>query len=518
MAIIRSKIARQLLAEGGAPRVPFRSGGQGRTDANTMTGSGYTSSFDDGFGGGDEFARPTYSEQYAAMNVPDAVSTGGDNEPSFFQKAKNRFKTFETDARMNRVGRGLLTDFGAIKSAVGLRDVPPELLGTLADDYTQGGLFSEGLVGGDISLENAARTFQGLEDLGVDLTGDIRSQVAGISTSKFADRFGPKTPKTEGGDNEAIIKRLRAPIAEKTEEPKGEFDDVLKFYGAKFEDGGEVRQNYGLGSIVKKATRAVKKVVKSPLGKAALLGGLAYFGPSFLAGTKFGFAGTQGPLALQRSMKAARLGRAFGEFAGGLNPLTTILGTSAIAGLASKKDEEDEKLPTVEQSDPEFQKYLAFYGGPRRFAESGGDIEDAPIKMASAPAPAAEMNDALEDLARKYFKKPLKDLTPDQIIELENVIEEMSKKQGIERTMAAGGGMMNPNDEMLDLGGNEMDLRGGGFVPLGEYEKKDDVPARLSKNEFVFTADAVKAAGGGSVDKGADVMYKTMKTLENKVA
>ena len=73
-------------------------------------------------------------------------------------------------------------------------------------------------------------------------------------------------------------------------------------------------------------------------------------------------------------------------------------------------------------------------------------------------------------------------------------------------------------DEMLDLGGKEMDLRGGGFVPLGEYEKKDDVPARLSKNEFVFTADAVRAAGGGSVDKGADVMYKTMKTLENKVA
>ena len=84
--------------------------------------------------------------------------------------------------------------------------------------------------------------------------------------------------------------------------------------------------------------------------------------------------------------------------------------------------------------------------------------------------------------------------------------------------MAAVGGMMNPNDEMLNLGGNEMDLRGGGFVPLGEYEKKDDVPARLSKNEFVFTADAVRAAGGGSVDRGADLMYKTMKQLENKVA
>jgi hypothetical protein len=65
----------------------------------------------------------------------------------------------------------------------------------------------------------------------------------------------------------------------------------------------------------------------------------------------------------------------------------------------------------------------------------------------------------------------------------------------------AEGGIMN-------LGGNEMDLRGGGFVPLGAKEKADDVPARLSKNEFVMTADAVRAAGGGSVDKGADKMYK----------
>ena len=74
----------------------------------------------------------------------------------------------------------------------------------------------------------------------------------------------------------------------------------------------------------------------------------------------------------------------------------------------------------------------------------------------------------------------------------------------------ADGGIMN-------LGGNEMDLRGGGFVPLGAKEKADDVPARLSKNEFVMTADAVRAAGGGSVDKGADKMYKMMKSLEAQV-
>jgi len=79
-----------------------------------------------------------------------------------------------------------------------------------------------------------------------------------------------------------------------------------------------------------------------------------------------------------------------------------------------------------------------------------------------------------------------------------------------QRQGAAGGGLM-------DLGGYEKDYRMGGYVPLGKKERKDDVPARLSKNEFVFTADAVKAAGGGSVDKGAQKMYNTMKRLENRI-
>ena len=90
---------------------------------------------------------------------------------------------------------------------------------------------------------------------------------------------------------------------------------------------------------------------------------------------------------------------------------------------------------------------------------------------------------------------------------MEDFKQYMNRKKPVE---AKEGGIM-------DLGGNEMDLRGGGFVPLGAKEKADDVPARLSKNEFVMTADAVRAAGGGSVDKGADKMYKMMKNLEAQV-
>jgi hypothetical protein len=67
---------------------------------------------------------------------------------------------------------------------------------------------------------------------------------------------------------------------------------------------------------------------------------------------------------------------------------------------------------------------------------------------------------------------------------------------------------------IMDLGGREMDMRGGGFIPIGKKERADDVPARLSKNEFVMTADAVRAAGGGSVNEGAKRMYETMNKLE----
>jgi hypothetical protein len=67
-------------------------------------------------------------------------------------------------------------------------------------------------------------------------------------------------------------------------------------------------------------------------------------------------------------------------------------------------------------------------------------------------------------------------------------------------------------------GVSELDLRAkGGYIPVGIKEKADDVPAMLSKNEFVFTADAVRGAGNGSVNKGAQKMYKLMKSLEKKV-
>ena len=82
-------------------------------------------------------------------------------------------------------------------------------------------------------------------------------------------------------------------------------------------------------------------------------------------------------------------------------------------------------------------------------------------------------------------------------------------------SFANGGRISRAEGGIMDLGGLEKDYRNtGGFVEIGAKEKADDVPARLSVNEFVFTADAVRNAGGGDIDEGAKIMENVMKHLE----
>jgi hypothetical protein len=88
--------------------------------------------------------------------------------------------------------------------------------------------------------------------------------------------------------------------------------------------------------------------------------------------------------------------------------------------------------------------------------------------------------------------------------------------QAYAQTAANGGRIGMAEGGIMDLGGLEKDYRNtGGFVEIGAKEKADDVPARLSVNEFVFTADAVRNAGGGDIDEGAKVMERVMKHLED---
>ena len=105
------------------------------------------------------------------------------------------------------------------------------------------------------------------------------------------------------------------------------------------------------------------------------------------------------------------------------------------------------------------------------------------------------------------------DLKRDEFMSMSEYLESGLSDTDL-RSGAAEGGIMNLKVKGMPA---EMDLRRGGFVPIGAKEKADDVPARLSKNEFVMTADAVRAAGGGSVNKGAKKMYDLMNKLEARV-
>jgi hypothetical protein len=213
------------------------------------------------------------------------------------------------------------------------------------------------------------------------------------------------------------------------------------------------RQMYGLGKLVKKATGAIKKIVKSPVGKAALL----YFGGNALMNKS-------GGLGIKDFLTRSFLGKEVrpGDRTGGIfqfmkdNPLLTIAGGSTLAGLLSSQDEEDEVQP--------------YYRGP------GLDIDAIRRDPYGTKGPAfgfyAEGGNVKEPVAKNTMR-------------------------------------------LLDMNGMEKDYRAdGGFVPIGRMERADDVPARLSKNEFVFTADAVRNAGDGDIDKGAEVMYNMMKNLE----
>ena len=158
-------------------------------------------------------------------------------------------------------------------------------------------------------------------------------------------------------------------------------------------------------------------------------------------------------------------------------------------------------------SDEEIEETITAAGyadGGRVGLMMGGDPDFAGIKGAVEGVDKNMRADRAGDFFR-LREEAIQKGDDDKIKEIES---DFFKEVGmVMPKMAKDGGLM-------DLGGKEMDLRKGGFVPIGKKERADDVPARLSKNEFVMTADAVRGAGGGNINKGARRMYETMNRLE----
>jgi len=328
--------------------------------------------------------------------------------------------------------------------------------------------------------------------------GEISTK-GGPMGGRFRDSQGNLLGGREGPDNQIIpqvVPTTTAPTTTATTSDE-DVDDInrrlaIRFAGSEFDfaDGGRVpamgggiintdiiggfadgsmdqmgRQMYGLGKLVKKAVKGVKKIAKSPVGKAALLyfGGNALTGgglKSFLLGSNAGPSFSKTGILKKMFLKNPSLGFSLGN----ISPVAGILGTSALAGLMTPKQEEDEEQylgPSIDI--PALRRDPYAFIAPRfegtQFAADGGRIG----------------------------------------------YQDGSKEPVAKKTMP-----------LIDMDGMEKDYREtGGFVEMGRMERADDVPARLSKNEFVFTADAVRNAGEGSVDKGAEVMYNMMKNLES---
>ena len=132
----------------------------------------------------------------------------------------------------------------------------------------------------------------------------------------------------------------------------------------------------------------------------------------------------------------------------------------------------------------------------------------------------AGVHDPLEQLVFLLGKRAKGTITPDESATLDKLIADT----GFMSQGNAQGGLPNTrtglqwgSDKGEGLGGEEVeaDMRyDGGFMPYGEEPKADDVPARLSKDEFVFTDQAVAGAGDGDIDLGAERLYNVMKSLE----
>ena len=142
------------------------------------------------------------------------------------------------------------------------------------------------------------------------------------------------------------------------------------------------------------------------------------------------------------------------------------------------------------------------FGG---ITEAVGNIEEEKQLMASRAKDLFMLRD--EAIMREDFDK-IQEIELDFFKEF-GIEMPVSQNESSGPIMAAEGGMMSVLPQ-----GMEMDYRQGGMIPMGSKEKADDVPARVSKNEFVMTADAVRAAGGGSVNQGAKRMYDLMNNLE----
>ena len=325
---------------------------------------------------------------------------------------------------------------------------------------------------------------------------------AGAPSIKYRGNEGPKAPMETAMADPMLIEEYERYVYEMQEQGREpvSFEQFVQEIMAGMAEGG--RAGYGLGSLVKSITRPVKKLAKSDLGKAAIgtallgapFGGGAWFGP----GSGFGMAkaglgsffkpGTITSRNLQgikRHITPRKFSQLMSKFPGGkVGAGLTAASLIPFTGIGMG---DEETLDLGLRNIPDSQKFASDYSQMRK------DIGDAV---------ASGVEENFHEVLNKYG-----------LTEGVNI----NYWEDIRKPSAQGGRIGKAEGGIMDLGGMEKDYREtGGFVDLGAKEKADDVPARLSVNEFVMTADAVRGMGDGDIDLGAERMENLMETLEAK--
>ena len=322
-------------------------------------------------------------------------------------------------------------------------------------------------------------------------------------------------------------------------------------------EGGRV--GYGLGSFVKKIGKGIKKIVKSPVGKTALLAAAGFgipgtsfgglFGRAAIGGQATGLLGKAGIQAALPSIFGVPAGSPnmpgsksiFGKIFGGSKMGTgSKLGIgTALATYLGSQGMEEEQIEEVQRDPNKLRPYLRDLFKKLNPSLPDGQIEEMVETNVSEYATGGRvgLKDGFPNMDEYMYRRRMMEwMNRDNKMREEYEEDKRRHKVKEQKTMVADGGRIGlalgseDTAQAASLLGNlplrqnsagisELDLREtGGFIPpVGVKEKADDVPAMLSNNEFVWTADAVRAAGGGSVNKGAQILHDQMKQLESKV-
>ena len=370
----------------------------------------------------------------------------------------------------------------------------------------------------------------------ITLKGDLRRKKPEMKMAGYLDPMSEK--------NDMAMEMFGKQLKDLTEDELDLLDEEIQRLRSKFmAKGGRV--HYGLGSIFKKIKKGVKGVVKGVKKNPLLALAALNFAPALIKGGASTFFGGKNAMFGLPSFSNV-LG--LSETGGSAMDALKIGGAGAvITGLLAEKEQqpgegdEDYAARRAKVNDQLKVQFSRLY--PKNDNETPEDYDIRINAMVSAAddqtIDVGEMADGgrvsyasgSEDYDNKFMKlvEALREAGFSQQEAIEEARERLSKE-------LAYGGRVNRafgSDELVEQasgiegipinvnskGVKELDLRNtGGFIPpVGVKEKADDIPAMLSNNEFVFTADAVRAAGGGSVNKGAQRMYDLMKTLESKV-